>query len=106
MITVTENAASRIRDALITRGHGVGVRVGIRTSGCSGLAYTMEYADAISAHDHVFTDHDVTIIVDGKSFPYLQGTELDYTIDGVNEGFAFNNPNAKASCGCGESFTV
>lgn len=105
-ITVTERAAQHISKYLVHRGKGVGVRLGVRTTGCSGLAYKLEYADQIEADDQVFDSHGVKIIVDDKSLIYLDGTELDFVREGLNEGFRFQNPNAKDECGCGESFRV
>lgn len=105
-ITVTEKAAERVSRFLANRGKGVGVRLGVRTSGCSGLAYVLEFVDEIEADDEVFEDRGVKVIVDKKSLVYLDGTELDYTKEGLNEGFRFNNPNVKNECGCGESFTI
>lgn len=105
-VTVTESAATRVRNFLAKRGKGVGLRLGVRSSGCSGLAYVLEFVDDIKADDQVFEDHGVKIIIDSKSLVYLDGTELDFAKDGLNEGFKFNNPNVQASCGCGESFTV
>ena len=88
------------------RGKGEGLRLGVRTSGCSGMAYVLEFADKIDAEDQVFEDHGVKVIVDSKSLIYLDGTELDFVKEGLNEGFQFNNPNVKDACGCGESFNV
>jgi iron-sulfur cluster assembly protein len=105
-ITVTENAAHRVSTFLASRGKGVGVRLGVRTSGCSGMAYVLEFADEVADEDVVFEDRGVKVIVDPKSLVYLDGTELDYGKEGLNEGFKFNNPNVKAMCGCGESFNV
>jgi len=105
-ITLTENAAKRVAGFLSRRGRGVGLRVGVRTTGCSGLAYKIEYADEIRPDDHRFDSHGITVVVDPKSLPYLAGTELDFAKDGLNEGFKFNNPNVKDECGCGESFNV
>ncbi len=105
-ITLSEAAAIRVKSFLANRGKGVGLRLAVKTSGCSGLAYVLEFADAIAADDVVFKDQDVTIIVDAKSLVYLDGTQLDYGKEGLNEGFKFNNPNVKDTCGCGESFTV
>lgn len=105
-ITVTEKAAERVSRFLANRGKGVGVRLGVRTSGCSGLAYVLEFVDEIEADDEVFEDRGVKVIVDKKSLVYLDGTELDFTKEGLNEGFRFNNPNVKNECGCGESFTI
>ena len=105
-ISLTERAAEHVRKSLISRGKGAGLRLGVRTSGCSGQAYVLEFADAILPEDMVFEHHGVKVIVDPKSLAYLDGTELDYTRVGLNEGFKFNNPNVKGECGCGESFTV
>ncbi len=105
-ITLTEPAADRVKSFLENRGKGVGLRLGIKTMGCSGMAYVLEFVDEIKTEDAVFEDLGVTVIVDKKSLVYLDGTELDYTRDGLNEGFKFNNPKEKAACGCGESFTV
>jgi len=105
-ITITETAAERVRQFMAKRGKGEGLRIGVRTSGCSGKAYVIEYADQIEPEDEVYESHGVKIIVDKKSLVYLDGTELDYTREGLNEGFKFNNPNVKDTCGCGESFNV
>src|SRR4051794_20795888 len=105
-ITITENAAKHVATQLRKRGKGVGLRLGVRTSGCSGLAYKLEYADEVRAEDLSFEMHGVRVIVDPKSLVYLDGTELDFTREGLNEGLKFNNPNVKDSCGCGESFNV
>jgi len=105
-ITLTEPAAERVRQFLGNRGKGVGVRLGVRTSGCSGMAYVLEFVDAVEEGDAVFEDRGVKVVIDRKSLVYLDGTELDYGKEGLNEGFKFNNPNVKDACGCGESFTV
>jgi len=105
-ITVTETAADRIRDFLAQRGKGVGLRLGVKTTGCSGMAYVMEYVDEIEEGDVVFEDQGVKVVINPKSLVYLDGTELDYAREGLNEGFKFNNPNVKDMCGCGESFNV
>ena len=105
-ITLTENAAERVKHFLSSRGKGAGLRLGVRTSGCSGMAYVLEFADEVDADDQVFESHGVKVFVDPKSLVYLDGTELDYTKEGLNEGFAFHNPNVKDECGCGESFNV
>lgn len=106
-ISISEPAAERVKAYLENRGKGVGVRLAVKTSGCSGMAYVMEFVDEINElEDETFEDNGVTIIVDKKSLVYLDGTEMDYTKDGLNEGFKFINPNEKDSCGCGESFTV
>jgi len=105
-VTLTEKAARRVRDSIAKRGSGIGLRLGVRTAGCSGLAYTMEFADVRQESDVQFESQGVTLLVDPKSLPYLAGTELDFVREGLNEGFKFHNPNSKAQCGCGESFTV
>ncbi|MBR4877602.1 MAG: iron-sulfur cluster assembly protein IscA [Rhodocyclaceae bacterium] len=105
-ITVTEAAARHIEKSLTRRGKGIGIRLGVQTSGCSGMAYKLEFVDAPGEDDQVFECHGVRIVVDGKSLVYLDGTELDFVREGLNEGFKFNNPNAKSQCGCGESFSV
>jgi iron-sulfur cluster assembly protein len=105
-ITMTANAAERVKKFLEQRGRGVGLRLGVKTTGCSGMAYVMEYADRVEDDDVVFEDHNVRILVNPKSLVYLDGTELDYAREGLNEGFRFNNPNVKDQCGCGESFNV
>jgi iron-sulfur cluster assembly protein len=104
-ITLTENAARRVRSLLEKRG-GVGMRVAVKTSGCSGMAYALEFADVADPDDRRFESHGVTLLIDPRSLPYLAGTELDFVREGLNEGFKFNNPNVKNQCGCGESFTV
>jgi iron-sulfur cluster assembly protein len=105
-ITLTESAATRAQKFLAQRGQGIGLRLGVRTSGCSGLAYTLEFVDESLPDDCRFESHGVTVLVDPKSLAILDGTELDFVREGMNEGFKFNNPNSKAQCGCGESFTV
>jgi iron-sulfur cluster assembly protein len=105
-VTLTEAAANHVRSFLENRGQGVGIRLGVRTSGCSGMAYVLEFADEQEEDDQVFEEHGVKVLVDPKSLLYLDGTELDYTKEGLNEGFKFNNPNVKDACGCGESFNV
>ena len=105
-ITMTDVAAERVKAFLDNRGKGIGLRLGVKTSGCSGMAYVLEFVDEVNEDDEVFEDHGIKVIVDAKSMVYLDGTELDYGKEGLNEGFKFNNPNAKAACGCGESFSV
>lgn len=105
-ITITEKAAERVEAFLANRGKGVGIRLAVRTSGCSGMAYEIEFADEVREDDTVFEGHGVKIVIDPKSLVYVQGTEIDYVKEGLNEGFKFTNPNAKAACGCGESFSV
>jgi iron-sulfur cluster assembly protein len=105
-ITLTPQAANHINRYLTKRGKGLGLRLGVRTTGCSGMAYKLEYVDEPGTADHVFESHGVKVFVDPKSLSYIDGTELDYAREGLNEGFKFRNPNEKATCGCGESFTV
>jgi len=105
-VTLTERAARHVHGFLAKRGKGVGLRVGVRTSGCSGMAYKLEFADAVNPDDHAFESHGVKVVVDPKSLPYLDGTELDFGREGLNEGFKFQNPNVKDECGCGESFNI
>ena len=106
MIEMTERAAKHVRDFLDNRGKGAGIRVGIRTAGCSGLAYVLEFVDIPDDNDTRFDSHDVSIFIDPKSLVYLDGLLMDYEKEGLNEGFKFTNPNQKGECGCGESFTV
>jgi iron-sulfur cluster assembly protein len=105
-VTLSEQAAKHVANYLKKRGKGVGLRLGVRTSGCSGMAYKLEFADTIQPDDIEFESFGVKVLIDPKSLPYLDGTELDYTREGLNEGFKFNNPNVKDACGCGESFNV
>ena len=105
-VRLTDAAASHVRRYLDNRGRGIGLRLGVRTTGCSGLAYTLEFADEIADGDAVFEDRGLTVVIDAKSLVYLDGTELDFQKNGLNEGFLFRNPNVKDECGCGESFTI
>jgi len=105
-VTVTPKAAAQIRKALVKRGGGVGLRVAVKTSGCSGYAYALEFADAAADDDLSFESEGVQLLVDSRSLPLIDGTQLDWVREGLNEGFKFNNPNAASNCGCGESFTV
>ena len=105
-VTMTERAAKHVAGFIAKRGKGVGLRVGVRTTGCSGMAYKLEYVDAESPEDQAFESHGVRIFVDPKSLAYIDGTELDFVREGLNEGFQFNNPREKDRCGCGESFRV
>lgn len=105
-ITLTEAAADRVREFIDKRGSGVGLRLAVKTTGCSGMAYVMEFADQVEDDDVVFEDQGVKVLINPKSLVYLDGTELDYAKEGLNEGFKFNNPNVKDMCGCGESFNV
>jgi len=105
-ITLTENAAQHVLSSIAKRGKGVGLRVGVNNSGCSGLAYKLEFADEMADGDLQFVSKGVTVLVDPKSLPFINGMELDYAREGLNESFKFNNPNVKSECGCGESFGV
>ena len=105
-ITVTERAARHVAAFMSKRGKGVGLRLAVQTSGCSGMAYKLEFADSVDPTDARFESNGVTVLVDPRSLVYLDGTELDFVREGLNEGFRFNNPNEKDRCGCGESFRV
>jgi iron-sulfur cluster assembly protein len=105
-VTLTDRAANHVQRYIEKRGKGVGLRLGVRTTGCSGLAYKLEFADEVKPEDQVFEANGVRVLIDPKSLAYLDGTELDYVREGLNEGFKFNNPNEKDRCGCGESFNV
>jgi iron-sulfur cluster assembly protein len=105
-ISLTKEAAGQMRQAIENRGKGRGIRLGVTTSGCSGFAYVMEFVDELQPDDQVFPQDGFDLVVDKKSLVYLDGTEVDFVREGLNEGFKFNNPNSKAECGCGESFTV
>ncbi len=105
-ISMTEKAAEHVRSQLLQRGKGIGIRVGIKTTGCSGMAYVLEFVDALDSDDQVFDAHGVQLVVDPKSLVYIDGTQMDFVKEGLNEGFQFKNPNVAGECGCGESFTV
>ena len=105
-VTLTEAAAKHVQKYLARRGKGVGLRLGVKTSGCSGMAYKLEFADQVEPDDKVWESFGVKVLVDEKSLPYLDGTELDYTREGLQEGFKFHNPDEKSRCGCGESFQI
>jgi iron-sulfur cluster assembly protein len=105
-VTLSPAAAKHVTKYLTKRGKGVGVRLGVKTTGCSGLAYKLEYVDEIPAEDVLFETQGIKLMVDPKSLAYLDGTELDFVREGLNEGFKFNNPNERDKCGCGESFRV
>lgn len=105
-ISITAEAADRVRTFLDNRGKGVGLRLGVKTSGCSGMAYVLEFVDELNSDDEVFEQFGVKVIVDAKSLAFIDGTELDFAKEGLNEGFKFNNPNVTDECGCGESFHV
>ena len=105
-ISLSETAAKHVANFIAKRGKGLGLRLGVRTTGCSGMAYKLEFVDEVSAEDLTFESHGVRVYVDPKSLPYIDGMELDFAREGLNEGFKFNNPNVKNECGCGESFNV
>jgi len=105
-VTLTDRAAQHVQRYIEKRGKGIGLRLGVKTTGCSGLAYKLEYADARAPEDTEFESNGVKVLIDPKSLAYLDGTELDFVREGLNEGFKFNNPNEKDRCGCGESFNV
>lgn len=105
-ISLTASAADRVRSFIAARGHGLGLRLGVRKTGCSGFAYVVNYADEVNADDVVFEDQGVRVYVDRASMPLVDGTEVDFVRQGLNEAFRFRNPNVKGECGCGESFTV
>jgi iron-sulfur cluster assembly protein len=105
-ITLTEVAARHVASQLAARGKGLGIRLGVTTTGCSGMAYVLEFVDEVNDVDLVFENHDIKVVVDPKSLAYLDGTEMDFVKSGINEGFEFHNPNVKGECGCGESFSV
>lgn len=106
MITVTNTAAEKIQQQLSRRGKGLGIRVGVKTTGCSGLAYILEYVDIPKTEDMSFVNHGIHVFIDPKSLAYLEGVEIDWVKKGLNEGFDFKNPNEKDRCGCGESFRI
>jgi len=105
-VTLSESAARHVSNFIAKRGKGFGIRLGVKTSGCSGMAYKLEFVDQTEEEDEVFESHGVKVVIDPKSLAYLDGTELDFVKEGLNEGFKFNNPNVKDQCGCGESFNV
>ncbi len=105
-ITLSESAAKHVANFIAKRGKGVGVRIGVKTAGCSGMSYKLEFADETAPEDIIFESHGIKVLVDPKSLQYVDGTELDYTREGLNEGFKFSNPNTKDQCGCGESFNI
>jgi len=105
-IKLTESAAQRVQDYMNRRGGGLGLRLGVKKTGCSGFAYVINYADDIGDQDQVFEDRSVKIVVDRQSLPYIDGTVVDFVKDGLNEAFRFRNPNVKGECGCGESFNI
>ena len=105
-ISISYTAARHVAEQLSDRDHGIGIRVGVKTTGCSGMAYVLEFVDKLEVGYEVFEEQGVKIIVDPKSLVYIDGTEMDFVKHGVNQGFEFKNPNAKGECGCGESFSI
>ena len=105
-VSLTESAAVRVRSFPESRGRGVGLRLGVKKTGCSGFAYVVNYADDVAAGDHVFENRGVKVIVDAESLRFVDGTEIDFVRQGLNEAFKFRNPNVRGECGCGESFNV
>ncbi|HEX5420842.1 MAG TPA: iron-sulfur cluster assembly protein IscA [Gammaproteobacteria bacterium] len=105
-VLLTKNAEERIKSYLTKRGRGVGLRIGVKRTGCSGYAYQIDYADTVAPDDVVFETGGVKVIVDNKSLELIDGTEVDFVKEGLNEAFKFRNPNVKGECGCGESFSV
>ena len=105
-ISLTEPAAERVRNYLADRGQGVGLRIGVKKTGCNGFAYVVNYADDVTEDDRVFEDRGVTVVVDEESLKLIDGTEVDFIKEGLNEAFKFRNPNVAGECGCGESFSV
>jgi len=105
-VSLTPSAAERVRNFLAKRGSGVGLRLGVKQTGCSGFAYVVNYADEVAANDVIFEDQGVKVIVDAESLRYVDGTEIDFVRQGLNEAFKFRNPNVRGECGCGESFNV
>ncbi len=105
-ISISDTAVRHVAEQLAERGHGIGIRVGVKTTGCSGMAYVLEFVDKLEVGDEIFEEQGVKIIVDPKSLVYIDGTEMDFVKNGVNQGFEFKNPNAKGECGCGESFSI
>ena len=105
-ISLTEPAADRVRDHLESRGHGIGLRIGVKKTGCNGFAYVVNYADEIKSSDRVFEARGITLVVDEESLKLIDGTEVDFVKEGLNEAFRFRNPNIAGECGCGESFSV
>jgi iron-sulfur cluster assembly protein len=105
-VSLTNSAAERVRSYIAKRGHGIGLRVGVRKTGCSGFAYVIDFADSVGTDDSVFEEGGVKVVVDAKSLELIDGTEVDFVREGINEAFKFRNPNVKGECGCGESFNV
>ena len=106
MITITDNASKKVQQTLVKRGKGLGIRIAVKTTGCSGLAYVLEYVDQPNPEDIKIDCNGCNLFIDPKSCPYVSGTEIDFVRNGLNEGFQFNNPNERDRCGCGESFRI
>ena len=105
-ISLTKDAAERVKSYLVSRGNGIGLRIGVKKTGCNGFAYVVNYADAVDDADNVFEDHGGKVVVDSESLALIDGTEVDFVKEGLNEAFRFRNPNISGECGCGESFSV
>lgn len=105
-ITLTENAAKQIRRQLAKRGKGLALRIGVKKVGCSGFAYTFDYADEVRAGDQMFESYDASVVIDAGSLPFLDGSRVDFVKEGLNDSFRFDNPNVDNTCGCGESFSL
>ena len=105
-ISLTDSAAERVRGYLARRGHGIGLRIGVKKTGCSGWAYVVDYADDFGSEDVVFDTDELKVVVDKTSLELIDGTEIDFVKEGINEAFKFRNPNTTSECGCGESFSV
>ena len=105
-ISLTDPAADRVRSHLEARGHGVGLRIGVKKTGCNGFAYVVNYADTVTEDDRIFQDRGITVVVDEESLALIDGTEVDFIKEGLNEAFKFRNPNVSGECGCGESFSI
>lgn len=106
MITLTEIAANKTQEMLNRRGYGLGIRIGVKSSGCNGMKYLLEYVDQSLDTDQVYTSYNINIYVDPESLPYIQGLTMDWRVRGLNQGFEFINPQEQSRCGCGESFSV
>ena len=106
MLTISDTAVAHIKNQLETRGSGIGIRFGVHTAGCNGLAYILEFVDVVDEHDELIKSDGIVVAVDPKSLVYLSGTHIDYVKEGLNEGFKFTNPNQSGQCGCGETFNV
>lgn len=105
-VTLSETAADRVKRFLSDRGTGIGIRLAVKSTGCSGFAYVVDFADEVGSQDHVYDSNGIKVVVDSKSLPYVDGTKIDFARQGLSESFQFHNPNVKNECGCGESFAV